>query len=517
MVNYMRKYQQTLMIMVTFVVIITFAWLYNDTKFFDRVGADRVGTVYGRVITQAQYLRGARKFEISQMLGLYELVGHPPGQPFGPCGLSSVGNQQSRNDGEDNFVWNNFVLRHEADALGIQPTEQEIVEAVQKIPALQTNGQYDSSKYNMLVANVLNPRGFTTDQLEEIIADSLRLEKIKSLLGATTAAAPSEVRAMFERRNQKTEASVIRLKLEDFKKDVKVSDEDVQKRFEEQKAVLKHPEKRKVKFVAFTLPPTAPDKPALAGKERVAELQKLADQASEFSVAMTEKDAKFDEVAAKAQVKVEETPDFEITASPKELGSSSAVAQAAFKLTNEEPNSDVTTAENGSGYYVLQIAAITPATPMTFEEAKKQLTDDLINERANEALSLKAAEIRKKIEEAIKAGKSFADAAKEAGATPEPFPAFSQAEPKMDQPDAREVMMGSSELAVGQLSDFKPTQTGGLLIYIDKRLPVDESGFEKEKTMIAQNIDRMMTEAAFQQWLKERRGLAGLSERKERG
>ena len=506
MINIMRRYQQTLMILVTFVVIIAFTWLYNNTS-FERVGADRVGSVYGRMVSQADYLRVARKFEICQMLGLYEFLGN----------LASVGNQRSRNDAEDNFIWNNMVLRHEADALGIQPTEQEIIEAVQKIPALQTNGQFDSSKYNLFVANALNPRGFTTDQFEEIIGDSLRFEKIKTLLGATNAAAPSEIRAAFERRHQKTEASVIRLKLEDFKKDVKVSDEDLQKRFEEQKAVLQHPEKRKVKFVAFTLPPAAPDKPALAGKERVAALQKLADQASEFSLAMTEKDAKFDEVATKAQVKAEETPEFEITAAPKELGSSSAVAQAAFKLTKEEPNSDVITAENGTGYYVVQLNEITPTTPMTFDDAKKQLTDELINERAQEALSLKAAEWRKKIDEAMKSGKSFADAAKEAGATPEPFPAFSQADPKMDQPDAREVMMRSSDLTVAQLSDFVPTQTGGLLIYVDKRLPVDESNFEKEQPMIAANIERMLQESAFQQWLKERRGLAGLTERKEQG
>jgi hypothetical protein len=32
--------------------------------------------------------------------------------------------------------------------------------------------------------------------------------------------------------------------------------------------------------------------------------------------------------------------------------------------------------------------------------------------------------------------------------------------------------------------------------------------------MIAQNIDMMMQEAAFQQWMKERRGLAGLTEPK---
>ena len=57
----------------------------------------------------------------------------------------------------------------------------------------------------------------------------------------------------------------------------------------------------------------------------------------------------------------------------------------------------------------------------------------------------------------------------------------------------------------------------GMLAYYVAHTALDESGFEKEKTKIAENIERMMKEAAFQQWLKERRGLAGLTERKERG
>jgi peptidyl-prolyl cis-trans isomerase D len=494
MVNLMRRYQQTLMIVITFIVIIAFAWLYNDHD-FAKAGNDHVGAVYGRTVSRAEYLRVARKFEICQMLGMQEL--------WSALGFS--GNPKSRNDLEENFIWNSFVLRHEADALAIEPTEAEIVDAVQKIPAFETNGVYDSSKYAQFVQQGLTPRGLGTDQLEEIIGDSLRLQKIKTLLGATNDPVPSEVRALFERRNQKTELSVIRLKLEDFKKEVKVSDEDLQKRFEERKDTLQHPEKRKVKFVAFTLPPA---EPPLAGKERVLAMQKLSDQAGEFAVAMAEKGAKLEEVAAKFAVKVQESPEFEVADPPAELGHSEPVAQAAFQLTNEAPNSDAIIADNG--YYVVQLAGITPARPMTFEEAKKQLTEEMINERANEALTLKATELRNKISEAIKGGKSFADAAKEAGANAEAFPVFSQAEPKMDAPDAREVMQRAAELSEGQISEFTPTATGGLLLHIDKRLPVDETNFEKEKPMIAQSIDRTKKEAAFQLWLKERRAAAGL-------
>ena len=498
MVNLMRKYQQSLMVFVTFIVIICFVWFYNSSSNpGDRSDADIAGKAYGRTVTGAEFKRMGRKFQICQMLGLSELW----------SGLGYMGNPKSREEMAENYIWNSFVLRHEADALGIVPTEEEIIDAVQKIPSLMTSGVYDSAKYNQFVQNGLAPNGFTTEQLEELVADSLRLEKIKTLLGATDKASPGEIRTMYERRNQKTDLSVIRLKLEDFKKEVKVTDEDVQKRFEERKAALNHPEKRKVKVVAFALPEA---KPPLAGKERVVAMQKLADAASDFAIAMTAKDAKLEDVAAKAGVPVVETPEFERSAPPKEIGGTEAAAEAAFQLTNDEPNSDVVTSE--SGYYVLQLSGITPAKPMTLEDAKKQLTEEITEERANEALNLKAAEFRKKITEAVATGKSFADAAKDAGAVAETFPSFSSADPKMDQPDAREIMGRSAEMNEGELSDFTPTQTGGLLIHIDKRLPVDEAGFEKEKTMIATNIDRMKKEAAFQQWLKSRRSAAGFAE-----
>ena len=490
------------MVFVTFIVIICFVWFYNSNSTRgDRFDAEIAGKAYGRTVSGAEFKRMGRKFQICQMLGLNELAG----------GLGYVGNPKSRDEVAENFIWNSFVLRHEAEALGITPTESEIIDAVQKLPAFSTNGVYDSSKYNQFVQNGLAPNGFTTEQLEELVADSLRLEKIKGLLGASDKAAPGEIRAMYERRNQKTDASVIRLKLEDFKKEVKVTDEDVQKRFEEKKAALNHPEKRKVKAVAFMLPKT--EKPP-ERRERMVALQKLADAANDFAIAMTAKDAKLEEVAAKAGAPVVETPEFELSAPPKEIDGSAAVAEAAFKLTTAEPNSDAIKSDSENGYFAIQLTGITPAKPMTLEDAKKQLTEEITEERANEALNLKAADIRKKIIEATAAGKSFADAAKDAGVVAETFPAFSSADPKMDQPDAREIMGRSAEMNEGELSEFTPTQNGGLLIHLDKRQPVDEAGFEKEKTMIATNIDRMKKEAAFQQWLKSRRTAAGFVEAK---
>lgn len=496
MVNILRRYQHPLMVMVTFIVVITFAWLYNDTRSFDKIGADRVGEIYGRTVVRAEYLRAVRKFEICQMLNLTELW----------SGLGFSGKMGSRNDFEDNFVWNSFVLRHEADALNIVPQEQEVIASIQALPFFQTNGAYDSVKYNNFVHNALIPRGFTTDQFEEIIADSLRLQKIKAVLAATNPSLPSELRSLYEKRSRKTEASVIRLKMEDFTKDLQVSEADLKQRFEQQAAMLLNPEKRTVKFAAFVL---KADQKSLPPKERVSAMQKLADQASELAVAMTAKDAKFEEAATKLGATVAESPAFSQDQPPAELDSSEAVAAAAFHLSAEEPNSDVVTVET-SGYYVLQLGQITPAKPMTFEEAKARLMAQMTNEKAKEAIGVKANDLRVKITTAVQAGKPFADAAKEAGAVVEAVPAFSAAEPKFDVADAQEIMSRAPEMAEGALSEFIPTSTGGLLLHIDKRLPVDEAGFEKDKALLAYNVDRNKTEGAFQLWLKERRSGAGL-------
>ena len=495
MVSIFRRYQQTLMLVVTVLVIISFVWFYNVNKDPSAAGSDEVGSIYGRTVRIAEFGREVRKFEIARNLMLFELL------------QTLAGQARSMDEAKENFAWNSIVVRHEADALGVSATDDEVIAAIQKLPAFQTNGAYDSTKYNLFTERVLAPNGFTPDVLESLVRDDLRVQKLKALLGSTVAAAPSEIRAAFERRSRKSEVSVVRLKMEDVEKTVQVSDEDVKKTFEDRKETLRSDELRKVRFVAFTLPPT--EKP-LAGKERVAAMEKLADQASELSVAMTEKDAKLEAVAQKFNAEVKETAPFSVNEPPAELGKSDEVARVAFeKLTLDQPNSDVVMTENG--YYVLQLAEVMPAKPLTFEEAQPKLAEQLKKERAQEALNLKAADVRAKIQAEKKLGKSISEAAAAAGVQVESIPAFSPMEPpKSELPDSRIIMGSSMDLAEGELSEPVPTPTGVLLVHIDKRLPVDEAKFEQEKAMIAENVVRAQRESLFELWLKTRRDVADI-------
>jgi peptidyl-prolyl cis-trans isomerase D len=491
MVNLLRKHQQSVMLVVTVVVIITFVSFWNNpTMRGGRFGGDNVGHIYDRAISLSDFQRGIREFDLCRDLGMQDLV------------RNLATDAKSMDEAQRNFIFNKIVLRHECDALGITAGEEEGVEAIKAMPVFQTNGGYDAKKYQQ-IAQAIGARGFTEQQILESALDELRLKKLKELIGTTVTAPVSEARTAFEKRNQMTELSFVRLKDAELAKDVTVTEDDLKKAFDERK--LQTDEMRKVKFVSFLL---TDEQKKLQGTERAAALQKLVDQASDFAVAMTAKDAKFEEAAQKAGAAVAETPEFALNDPPKELNESAEAAQAAFgKLTPEQPNSDAIRTE--FGYYVLQLGGVTPARPLTFEEARPKLDDSLKKERVAEAAGLKATEIRNKIDSEMKSGKSFAEAAQAAGATVEQFPAFSLVNrPKMDQPGAREIVFSSMNLETGQLSEVIPIVEARLILHIDKRQPVDEAAFEKEKPMLVETISRSLRESAFEVWLAERRKLA---------
>ena len=74
-------------------------------------------------------------------------------------------------------------------------------------------------------------------------------------------------------------------------------------------------------------------------------------------------------------------------------------------------------------FYVLHLSGVTPARPLTLDEARPKIVAAMKDERAKAAVAAKAEEIRSKIAEELKAGKPFADAAKDAGRPWTIFPA----------------------------------------------------------------------------------------------
>lgn len=491
MVNLFRRHQQVLMLIITVLVIVAFVWLYNGTR-LDKIGIDRVATIYGKGLTQPDIERAARKAQLAMELGLYELV-----QELGGANQSQA---------LENFVWNSMVLRHEADSLHIFPTDQQVIEAIKELPNFQTNGAFDPGKYATFLQQELPPRGLSEYQLTDLVRDSLRLEQIKKLVTSSADVPAADFRKAYEQAYAKIETSVVFFSAKDSLVNTVVSPEDLQKAFDKRKDGLKTEEKRKISFLKLHL--TDADA-KLTGKERTEKLQSLADRAQEIAQAMLAPGAQFENVASKFSLKINQTGEFTRTKPDPAFAGKTEIVSAAFSLSQNDPNSDVLQDPGDNSFMILHLVSTTPSRALTFDEAKPQLLEALKKERAQEALTLKAADLRSKILADVKSGKTFADAAKAHGLTPQSLPPFSSAAPLGEKPpEAPMIMSTAFELKEGQLSEFVPTSEGGFLVFVAKRLPVDEAQFASDRAKMLPRYEEVRRRVVFQEWLRLRKAEA---------
>ena len=494
MVHLIRKYQQPVMILITIVIIIAFGWFFTPGS-GSRHGAP-AGTVriYGHTYLQEELERRSRSYGVAMMAGLHQLVlGLTFGNPYGDQAGS-------------NFVFNSFVLAHEAERLGITVQDDEVAALIEKLPAFQTNGAYDKTKYRTFEENVLRPRGFTLDKLEELARDQLRLQKLVTLVGSTVEVTPGEFRTEYVQNNQKMHASVVRFDIAAFKAAIQPTEEEIVKVYKEREKTYNAPEKRSVSYVQMDL--SAAEK-ALKGKELLDARQALANRANDFSQDLLQENATFAGVAKKYALEIKTAPAFPEAQPPADLAAVPQISEAVFRLTEKEPISDPLPV--GNGYIVLHLEKVTPSRPLPFDEARSQVIEDIRSEQGSSALVAKGNAVSTQLAEALKGGKSFAEAAQAAGLKAEELPAFSPTEPLEKVADGQEILTKAVELPNGALSGFSPTPTGGIIVHLDKRDPIDEAEFKKdEQAKLAETRERKSF-MAFLQWLDTRRKLANIS------
>ena len=156
---------------------------------------------------------------------------------------------------------------------------------------------------------------------------------------------------------------------------------------------------------------------------------------------------------------------------------------------------------------MLHLSGVTPARPLTLDEARPKIVAALKENAPRAAVSPpRRRRSARKSADALKAGKSFADAAKDAGSdgagharlfARNPSPPTPRRTPRARWP---ELLRGGA--AVGELSKFLPTADGGALVFVRGPLGVDEAQFDKAKDTFALRMRRQKTRAAFEEWLR---------------
>ena len=496
MFTWIRSHQRKLMTIVAFLTIVAFVVLYNAGS-LETIGRSEAAQVYGRAVTMTELQREARLASLAADLGLGEYV-------------SSLNAGEDPNDSTE-FVFNAMILRHEADALGIRPSSEDIKTAITGVPVFQTNGQFDPQKYLTFSERSLAPRGFSEAQIEEVVADSLRFARVRQIIESPIVVPESEI-LHTARAFQTARGQVILFEQTNYLENAEIPEDAIVAAYERAKPQLIAPEQRAVRYVTFSLPEA--DR-SLPGPEGIKALQKVADQSAEFAERALA--TSFDAALKASGLEARTTLDFTaqgMVLSPDGMPTSAAsladplqvLARPAFMLRKEAPVSSVI--QDGDTFYVAELAREVPSRELTLDEARPQLIQNIRFESARARMEEAAVTGLASVREALAAGNSITQAAQAVGLKMQPFDAAPA--DNLAPTDQRRYADAAMLLSPGELSEYVPSGGGGFAVMLEAREPLSAEKLTEQRDALTQFLMTRRASVLFYEWLIAARGRANV-------
>ena len=475
MLDTLRKRQRSLLIIITVVTIVTFIVFLNPSTRMRGGPGGEIGKINGRSVTVEDVQKLYNIPGLAYGLGLTDFV-----QRLIPA---DVRTQDEQNLG---FAWNLLLLRDEAKALQTEPSDDVIRNAEKNLPVFQTDGHFDQEKYQKFTV-IASMRGFTPADIDNVVADSLRVENVFQLVTAAAPMPESMARKNYEQAQAKMNLAVVSFKAADLKENHDFSDAAVNTYYQDHSYRYQLPEKRKIEYVAFTL---TDNQKKLADKEKQGVLKSLADGAEAFQQEVSEHADDFEKKAKEKDLKVEQTGMFTSNDPDPLIAREEGLSRAAENLSKEQPVTDVI--QGTDGFFVAKLTDVDPAHVAPLADVRGQVV-----------AAMKAEAARADILKEMKAGATFADAAKKAGVTPETPPAFSLIEPGNQAAIVGLIRENSLDLAPGDTSDILSQGQDSVFIHFLSREPIDEAKYAEFKKSRLPEFNQMFAgKVVFQEWLR---------------
>lgn len=497
MLQFFRQHQGAFLIFLTVVIIISFSVWGGWTGSQGGVASssDRAFTIYGRNYSRAEAARYQRLFSLAQSTGMFQ---------FAIELLMASRNYESMDGSQLDFVLNLIVLEKLMDEYGIHPSEAEAMEAMRTLQPFQKDGKFDEGlAYNF--QEILGMNGMRISDLTGLIKYEIAFRKLKDLVAKNYIASPLSAEKRYAAMYQTIKASTIAFDLEAFKKDVKVTDEEIQKAYDEKKESFKTPEKRGATWVLFPKPE------GLDKIEDVAERNKKEAEFTEkvraFYGATQEAGAQLEPLAKAQSLTVAKVDPFSESAPPEALKDAGDLAAQIFnlipgeRLITDPVNTD-------KGYYFAQLGAVEEPKQQELAEVKEQIRTSLVDQKAREAMATAANDAREAIASGLKAGKKLADLAAEKKLTVTDVPEFDANTPPAAIPNAYPIAQEAESGAVGSVSKPVSTDSGVLLVVVNaKELRKREDGATMRDSVSA-SIASSERDQIFRAWFGKQKEAA---------
>jgi hypothetical protein len=358
---------------------------------------------------------------------------------------------------EEKFFIGRMLIREAKETYGVHPDEQQISDFIRAMkPFSDTDKKFSSEKYRRFVEKGIGRLGMTDNDFREIVSDLLAIDQIRKIVGSGLGANPKAIQHISALDSQQIDGTLGRLDITSYKNVTQPTDAELKAYWELIQDNFKTEPLRKFTYIIAT-----PDMPKEEAKTEEPK-DSIIQAAKSDAVKAVEKKVKDDKAAAiaterrKAQTKVDSLIDdftyileeqkgtgFEDLAKKNGLevkttelvGRNNAPEELKAKLRNnsqggtavdelfliQPTGSDEVSkisqpiAMGDTQWLVARLDGEEKSRTKTFDEAKVDVLAQYISENSAKALKKAADETAEKLKSAIASGKSFEDAARDAG------------------------------------------------------------------------------------------------------
>jgi peptidyl-prolyl cis-trans isomerase D len=235
MLDVLRKRKRSwIIIFLLGLIIVVFIAFYGGNKFHDASSQD-IAEVNGEVITQREFA-----LQYQKALERYrELL-------KGSLTPELEKNLNIRGTLLEELIQKKLVLQ-EARQLGLAANDEDLMTAIAQVPDFQVNGRFNKERYlQLLRANRITPGQFEDEQREQ-----LTIQRLYSMLLDAVHVTEAEVRDRYRFEQGKVNLYFIRLPINNYLSEVKLSEDEIKKFYERNKDFLKEPLKVQVEYLSY--------------------------------------------------------------------------------------------------------------------------------------------------------------------------------------------------------------------------------------------------------------------------
>ncbi len=531
-----RRHQNWLWIIIITITILSFVIFFSPNVNLSGMGGRTAkvdyGSIDGKPITEAEFYDAYREAHLNQF---FQSGGQWPGK-------DAAADERLRN-----AAVSRVFLMKKVNEFDIKVSDDAVARLTR-----ERLGRELADNISRFVAEYLRKEGVTMQDLDSYLRHEAAIQQLVSVAAASARLLnPTEAEKLYKSENETMKAQVATFWGSNYLDKVTVTNGALGQYFTNQMANYRIPERIQIDYVAFPLTNYLAEadkllaqrtnlnaaidqeyaqKGADAFKNEKGEKLSEADakarlkeeirrnfalseahrKANDFATDLYNTNATsaatFEKLAAGSGLEVKVTPPFDRTKGLEDTDLPQTFKAQAFELTDQAPVS-VRPLISSNAVYVMALKQRLPSLMQNFDQVKDKVTADYKLERALQLARQEGQTFATTVTNALKQGKPFEDLAKAANAKVVSIPEFSASTSSLTNIDERinfrTLHNFASDLKKGQASQFIPTADGGMVIYMQDRIPVPEDKVKEHLPEFLSRLRLYRQNEAFNQWFRK--------------